>query len=189
MLNEEYVSHLVDVESHKEKVDFVSLPAVFLQQFHQHSALFGLLLLFLCSLLLLRGHLHLIIFIVIILVLVFLLGQVLFSKDQLELRIFPKCFWEGKKTPVGVWSHKWKRHRAWTHFCENIKLLSYCYICGCRQQSCPVPRILRVHWWSRWIGAQEWKTGQVAFPRPESQDSHCTAPRCWTGCWSLLHWS
>lgn len=47
---------LVDMESDVEEVDFALLPAVFLQQLHQHRALFRFLLLFLCSLLLLRAH-------------------------------------------------------------------------------------------------------------------------------------
>lgn len=47
---------LVDVESDVEEVDFALLPAVFLQQLHQHSALFRFLLLFLRSLPLLRAH-------------------------------------------------------------------------------------------------------------------------------------
>lgn len=45
--------HLVDVESDVQEVDFALLPAIFLQQLHQHRALLGSLLLFLCSLLLL----------------------------------------------------------------------------------------------------------------------------------------
>lgn len=47
---------LVDVESDVEEVDFALLPAVFLQQLHQHRALFRFLLLLLGSLLLLRTH-------------------------------------------------------------------------------------------------------------------------------------
>lgn len=63
---------LVDVESDVEEVDFVLLPAVFLQQLHQHGALFGFLLLFVCSLLLLGGHrlIILIVFVVLIVLIV-----------------------------------------------------------------------------------------------------------------------
>lgn len=63
---------LVDVESDVEEVNFILLPAVLLQQLHQHRALFGFQLLFLCSLLLLGGHwlIVLVIFIILVLILI-----------------------------------------------------------------------------------------------------------------------
>lgn len=54
IMSKKYWRHdLVDVESYVEEVDFVPLPAVFLQQLHHHGALLGFLLPFLCSLFLL----------------------------------------------------------------------------------------------------------------------------------------
>lgn len=64
---------LVDVESYVEEVDFVLLPAVFLQQLHQHRALFGFLLLFLCPLSLLWGHRLITVIFIIIVVLIIIL--------------------------------------------------------------------------------------------------------------------
>lgn len=79
------------MESNIEEVDFILLPAVFLQQLHQHCALFGFLILFLFSLLLLGSHLLIILIILLILIiLIILIILVLLTENQLKLGVLPK---------------------------------------------------------------------------------------------------
>lgn len=86
--------YLVDVEADVEEVDFIFLPAVLLQQLHQHGALFSFLLLFLSYLLLLWGHLLLLLLVIIIIIciilIILILCLVLLCENQLELRILPE---------------------------------------------------------------------------------------------------
>lgn len=91
--------HLVDVERDVQEVDFGLLPAVFLQQLHQHGALLGSLLLFLCPLFLVFARrvstavaaVNVVLIIVAAVVLVVLVvGFVLLREAQLELRVLPE---------------------------------------------------------------------------------------------------
>lgn len=95
--------HLVDVERDVQEVDFVLLPAVFLQQLHQHRALIRSLLLFLCPLFLLFARrasaavavnivlvVAAVVLIVVVLVVVLVVGFVLLREAQLELRVLPE---------------------------------------------------------------------------------------------------
>lgn len=88
--------NLVDVESDVQEVDFALLPAVFLQQLHQHRALLRSLLLFLCPLFLLfarrvtAGVVVDVILAVAIVVLVLVILVVLLREAQLELRVLPE---------------------------------------------------------------------------------------------------
>ena len=86
--------YLVDVEADVEEVDFILLPAVLLQQLHQHGALFSFLLLFLSYLLLLWGLLLLLLLllllIICIIVIIVILCLILLCENQLELRILPE---------------------------------------------------------------------------------------------------
>lgn len=94
--------HLVDVERDVQEVDFGLLPAVFLQQLHQHRALLGSLLLFLCPLFLLFARrvstavaavnvvLVVAAVVLIVVVVVLVVGFVLLREAQLELRVLPE---------------------------------------------------------------------------------------------------
>lgn len=91
--------HLVDVERDVQEVDFALLPAVFLQQLHQHRALLRSLLLFLRLLFLLFAwrvsatvlvHIILVVAAVILIILVLVVGFVLLREAQLELRVLPE---------------------------------------------------------------------------------------------------
>lgn len=91
--------HLVDVERDVQEVDFALLPAVFLQQLHQHRALIRSLLLFLCPLFLLFArrasaavavNIVLVVAAVVLIVVVLVVGFVLLREAQLELRVLPE---------------------------------------------------------------------------------------------------
>lgn len=92
--------HLVDVERDVQEVDFGLLPAVFLQQLHQHRALLRSLILFLCPLFLLFArrvsttvaavNVVLVVPAVVLIVVVLVVGFVLLREAQLELRVLPE---------------------------------------------------------------------------------------------------
>lgn len=86
------------MEGYVEEVDFVLLPAVFLQQLHQHGAPFGLLLLFLGSLLL-WSHLItvtaialvlLLLLLLLLLITIIIMWMVPFCENQQKLGVLPK---------------------------------------------------------------------------------------------------
>lgn len=91
--------HLVDVERDVQEVDFALLPAVFLQQLHQHRALLRSLLLFLCLLFLLFAwrvgasvlvNIILVVAAVILIIVILVVRFVLLREAQLELRVLPE---------------------------------------------------------------------------------------------------
>lgn len=92
--------HLVDVERDVQEVDFVLLPAVFLQQLHQHRTLLRSLLLFLCPLFLLFAQrvsptvavniVLVVAVLIIVIIVVLVIGFVLLREAQLELRVLPE---------------------------------------------------------------------------------------------------
>lgn len=106
-----FSSDLVDVESDVQEVDLVVLPAVSLQQLHQHRAVLLLLLLRLGFVLLFQNLLALVdlILLAVIVVLLFLVlvFLVLLSEHQLELGVLPEGLWcelkeKSSRAAVGV---------------------------------------------------------------------------------------
>lgn len=119
LVNGEFSSDLVDVESDVEEVDFVILPAVFLQQLHQHRAFIYFLRWFLRIVLHLRVRNHftlinlILIIVVVVVVVIFIIFLVLLSKHQLELGILPEGLWcklkeERKRAVVGTNRSRWR---------------------------------------------------------------------------------